>query len=334
VNASRQTLVASAAICALLAALFVARWRLAPLPVETPFEGGMPLAAILTRFSFPGGGWFAAALGALSVGWTMLVVVQLGIKYAPPGSRNFLPPQIFLAAAGGLALAGDALASLTAALLLALSLRRLASSFHKGYSFPELFHGGFYLGLIPLLYAPAALAVPVIAASAVFLYRRSLREAVVCLAGVLFPVPAAGFVHWALGGEGGYIYAELWRCTLEAPSRPGFEGVPTLALVAAALLTVPALVATIWVTGHKKGLRKAQHKFVGVGAIALATFAATSALPGASTFVFALCSVPCAVVWPWAFTGRVARFSTALYCVTLGAVLALDLLPILGIPVP
>jgi hypothetical protein len=313
-----------------MAALFVARWRLAPMPVEAPFEGGMPLAAALTGFSLRYG-WWAAACGAGIVGWTMLVVVQLSIKYAPPGSRNYLPPQIFLIGAGGLALAGQALAALLAALLLTLASRRLASAFHKGYSFPELFHGGFCLGLIPLLYAPAAAVVVVIAVSALISYRRSLREAVVCFTGVLFPIPAAGVVHWALGEGGDHIYRQLWRCLTVAP--PAGEGVPTLAMVVAGLVLLPAVVAIFWVAGHKKSLRKAQHKFVGVAAITLAALAASGAIPGSSTTLWPMAAVPCAMCWSWAFPASGAKFSTAVYCLIAAAVLALDLLPVLGITV-
>jgi hypothetical protein len=333
-NASRQSFLVSAVICVSMAALFVVRYRLAPYPVETPFEGGMPLAAALTRFSIAHG-WWAAACGGAIVVWTLLVVVQLSVRYAPAAGRNYLPPQIFLITAGALAISGEALAALVGALLLALATRRFVSSFHKGYAFAEVFHAGFYLGLIPLLYAPAVVPVVAVAISAILIYRRSLREGVVCLAGLLLPVPAAGFIHWALGDGGSLVYRELWRCTLA--SRPVAGQLPDSAAFVAALTGVLvvalALVGIIWVAGHKKSVRKTQSKFIGYISVLLLLLAASAAVPGMSTTLFALVAVPCAVSVPYAFTTPVARISTVIYCLILTAILALHLPPVWSIPV-
>jgi hypothetical protein len=331
-NASRQSFPVSAVICVLMAALFVARYRLAPYPVEAPFEGGMPLAVALTRFSVAHAGW-AAALGAVVVLWTLLVVVQLSVKYAPASSRNYLPPQIFIITAGALAISGEALAALFAALLLTLATRRFVSSFHKGYDFPEVFHAGFYLGLIPLLYAPAVVPVVAIAIAALVIYRRTFREGVVCLAGLFFPLPAAGFIHWALGDGGGFIYRELWQCTL-AP-RPVAGQMPewaaTVAGLTGVLVVSLALVGIIWVAGHKKSIRKTPQKFIGYTSVVLLLLAGSAVVPGTSTTLCALVAVPCAVSVPHAFAPGVSRLSTVIYCLILAAILALHLPPVLGV---
>ncbi len=330
-NASRQSLIVSALLCALLAALFVARWRLAPYPVEAPFEGGMPLAAALTRFTVAHG-WWGAACAAVVIGWTMLLVVQLSVKYAPAASRNYLPPQIFLVAAGGLVIAGEALAALLAAWFLVLAVRQFAFSFHKGYSFTELFHAGFWLGLVPLLYAPAAVWVVPVAVSALVIYRRSVREAVVCLTGLALPLPAAGFVHWAMGAEADYIWHEVWRCTAQSP---GVEfALPFTTIAVAAPVAVLVVSALVRAAGMRNNIRKTPWKFVGFTALTLLWMAGSAALPGTSTTLVALLGVPCAVCVPYAFAGRGAGVSTTIYSLILAAVLVLRLLPVLGIRVP
>lgn len=346
-NASRQSLIVSALLCALLAALFVARWCLAPYGVETPFAGGaggaggtggmgdmggmggMPLAAALTRFTLAHG-WWAAVCGAVVVVWTLLIVVQLSVKYAPASSRNYLPPQIFLVVAGGIAMSGQALAAIFASWLFALSIRQFAFSFHKGHSFTELFHAGFWLGLIPLLYAPAALWALPVALSALVIFRRSSREAVVCLAGLVLPLSAAGFVHWAAGSGGGYVWSKLWRCVVDAPAVA--MSLPLITLAVA--LPVVALVSSALVraAGMRKNLRKTPYKFVAFTAFVLLWTLGSSATPGTTATLFPLLGVPCSVIVPYAFVGRRAGVSTAIYCLILAAVLALHLLPVLGIP--
>jgi hypothetical protein len=330
-NASRQSLIVSALLCALLAALFVARWRLAPYAAEAPFEGGMPLAAALTRFTVAHG-WWAAACAAVVIVWTLLLVVQLSVKYAPPSSRNYLPPQIFLVVAGGVAVAGEALAALLAALFLVLAVRRFAFSFHKGYSFTELFHAGFWLGLIPLLYAPAVVWIVPVAVSALMIYRRSFREAVVCFAGLSLPLPAAEFIHWATGTGAGDIWHELWRCTAESTGVA--LAVPFATAAVAVLLAAIVLSALVRAAGLRKNIRKTPYKFICFTAFVLLWVAGSAALPGTSATLMPLLGVPCAVCLPYAFSGRGTGAATAIYSLILTAVLALHLLPVLGVQVP
>lgn len=330
-NASRQSFPASAAICILMATLFAARYSIAPYPLEAPFEGGMPLAALLTRFSaeWP---WIAAVAAALIVVWTLLVVVQLTVKYAPAASRNYLPAQIFLIGSIGVVVSGEALAALAAALLLTLACRQFVFSLHKEYRFPEVFHAGFYMGFIPLLYAPAAVfALPAVIA-ALSVYRRSMREVIVCFAGFLLPIPAAGFIHWATGAEGDFIYRELWRCTARRTAQEGLIPYSTMAL--AALVVILAIVGVVWVLGHKKSIRKTQHKFIRHTSLVLIFAAVSAAAPGTSASVVPLGAVLCALCVPYAFQGKQAMASTVIYCLIVAAVFALDLLPVLGISVP
>lgn len=315
----------------MLAALLVVRWRIAPYPAEAPFTGGMPLAAALARWSVAHG-WWAAAVAALVVAWTLIVVVQLSIKYAPAASRNYLPPQVYLIGAGGVAIAAEALAALIAALLLTLAIRRFATSHRKGYAFSEVFHGGFYLGLIPLLYAPATVPVVAIAIGSMIVYRRSLREAVVCLTGLGMGVPAAGFIHWALGEGGGHIYRELWRCTLEA--RPVIGRLPWPALALAAAVVIVSLAGIFWVMANKKNIRKAQYKFIAGTSLVFPVVGLSILSGGTSTTLCALLAVPCAVCFPWAFAPRIAGFSTTVYCLIMVAVLVIHLPSVLGFYIP
>lgn len=313
-------------ICVGLAALFVARYLLAPLPVEAPFEGGMPLAAILTRFT-AAHPQLAAAIATVIVVWTLLVIVQLTVKYAPAASRNYLPAQIFLVVAGGLVVPGEALAAIFVSLLSALAARQLVFSFHKGYSFRELFHAGFYLGFIPLLYAPAAAIVLPIAVAALWIYRRSAREAVVCLAGLLLPVAGAGFIHWAAGADGGFILRELLRCALERNTE--WNEVPLPLAAAGTLPFVLSFIAIFQALTHKKSLRKTQYKFMQHTSLTLLLLVASAAVPGTSTTLLALAALPLALSVPYAFTGKAATVSTLVYCFIIVAVLVLDLLPVL-----
>lgn len=317
-------------MCVALAALFVARFVLAPLPLEAPqvLLPGMPLAADLTRLSseIP---WLAASLAAIFVIWTLVIIVQLSVKYAPVTSRNYLPPQIFLIASGGIVVSGEALASVMAAWLLVLAIRQFVFSLHKDFRFEECFRAGLYLGIIPLLYAPAAVVVVVMAPVALSIFRRSFREVIVCAVGLFLSVPIAGYIYWAMGAPADFIYRELWRCASQAPITPYYMQIPqSLGLIAIGVLSL-ALVGVIGMLSHKKGTRKTPYKYISSVSFVLLLLIGSAAIPGTSPTIVPLVAVAVALTIPYAFSGRWAVISTMLYCLTVACILALDLAPII-----
>jgi hypothetical protein len=327
-NASRQSFVVSALICVALGALFATRFRLMPYPVEAPFDGGMPLAAALTHLTVTQP-WVATAIGAVLLGWTLLLIVQMTVKFAPAASRNFLPAQIFLIAGAGVVIPAESLAALAAVWLLVMALRQLIYSFHKEQRFGELFHAGFFLGFMPLLYAPATAVVPAIVIAALAIYRRSGREAVVAFTGLVLPLLGSEFIRWATGTPGEAVWSELWRCA--TVQRDVLGMLPRGAMAVAGLVGLMAMVAVMWMAGHKKGVRKTPAHFMQHTSLVLIFMAASALVPGTSTTLVPLVAVPGALIVPFAFMGRAGRLSTIIYCLLLAAVLALDLLPFLGI---
>lgn len=325
-NASRQPFPVSAAICTILGVLFAVRYFLVPYPSEAPFTGGMPLAASLTRFyiDFP---WIAALCMAVIVIWTLIVVIQLSVKFTPAGNRSYLSPQIFLVAAAGCIVPPEAPAAYLAAWLLALSARQFVFSLHKGYRFAEVFRAGLYLGLIPLLYAPAALIAVMIAPAAIVIYRRSGRELVVCIAGLVLPVPAAGFIHWAMGTPADFIYRELWRASMTPLSEEFFINLtPHTPVIIAGLVATLALIGAGWALTHKKVIRKTQYRFIDHLSLLLLVTVASAFIPGTSPTFMALVAIPAALCAPYAFAGKPIVASTVIYVLTLTAVFVLNIL--------
>lgn len=323
-----------------MAALFVVRYVLASYPAEAPFFGGMPLASLLTKFSVTVP-WLAAVCAGVLISWTLVLVVQLTVKYSPQGVRNYLPPQIFLVAAVGMVVPGEALAALIAVWLLVHATRQFVFSFHKGYRFAEVFRAGLYSGLLPLLYAPAAIIALVMVPAALWIYRRSGREVMVCFAGLLLPVPMAGFVHWAAGEDACFIYRELWRCCFSDGTGGAFENasgffgsIPVSTAGVAALVLTLAFTAIGWSLTHKTGMRKTPYKFMLHISLMLTLMLASVAVPGSMPMQIALCAVPVALTVPFAFQGKWSAVSSTVYCFLLAAVLVLGLFPVVGVPLP
>lgn len=330
-NAARQPFSLTLFISALLLAVFAVRRFVMPYPAETASAAGMPLAEWLSGFSDANPGWNAAIFLLLAV-WTPYVLIQLTVRYASAISRNYLPVTIFIIAACGVAVPGETIASYGAALLLALATRRFISSFRRDMRFEDSFLGGFYLGMIPLLYAPGAillLSIPLLAN----LYRRQRRELAVGIIGALLPVAGTWFLSWASGKGGWFIFTEFWRSVSEYG---GFtaSGMPVTAFVCAGLAGLLAAIAVAWYLSNRKGMRTRQRKVMAHISLTLLLAALSLAAPGSSLPVLPLISVPVAMAIPYAFTGKQAFASSLVYFLLISTVLALNLLPLFGLPLP
>ncbi len=331
-NAARQPFSFSAVVFVLLAMLFAVRYAVVRYAVEAPFFGGMPAAASLSGFSveYP---WLAVISVVVLLMWTLFIIVQLTVRYASASSRNYLPMQFFLITACGVVIPGEALASFLAAWLLALSTRQFVSSFRKDFRFQEVFRAGFYLGFIPLFYAPGILLLLIIPL-VLLLYRRSGRELAVCIVGAMMPVPGAGFLYWACGESPSFIYREIWRCVSERPPLDYPAQVPVVASVVAGIVVLLVLRAVVWYLTHRRGMRTRQRKAMAHVSLMLFVAFLSFLIPGYSPVAVPLLAIPVAMAVPYSFSGKRTWFPTLLYCLLLFAVLTLNLGPVLGISIP
>lgn len=329
-DAARQHFSLALISAAVIAALAGTRYLAAPYPVEMLTSQGMPAADALTRLVSADRGWGAATIFLL-IALTAYIIIQVTVRYSSATSRNYLPMPVFAAAACGIAFPPEMAASYLAALLLALSTKQFISTFSKEYRFQEAFRGGFYLGVIPLLYAPAILLLPLIPI-AMGLYRRSVRELIVSIAGGVLPFAAAWFITWGAGSGEWYIFTELWRClsgggAAALPTTPAVS--PILALCCAVLVAVLALAGIGWFAANRKGMRTRQRKVMVHISAAFVLMCASLAIPGSSLSCLPLAAVPAAMAIPYAFSGKLTVASSLLYFLILGAVFALNLLGII-----
>lgn len=331
-NASKQTFSFAVLSAAALGGVFAARYSKTSFPWERVVGEGMPTAAAMTSFPAEHPVWGGVIAAALAV-WTLLIIVQLTVRFASVNSRIYLPVPLFVIAAAGIAVPDEMLASYAAAFLLVLSMRQFITSFRKSYRFQEAFKGGFYLGFIPLLYAPGALLlllVPVIAS----IYRRSGRETFVSLIGAVLPVAGAGFVYWAAGRDGGFIYRELWRCAMQPAGFALPETVPVVAAVCVSLIALLAAMSIVVFVSGRKGIRTRQRKVMTHIVLTLMVMIVSFFLPGSSLTAAPLMAVPVALAVPYAFSGRETISPSIVYCCIVVAVLALNLPPLFGMTPP
>ncbi|MFQ7502396.1 MAG: hypothetical protein ACLRMJ_03265 [Alistipes finegoldii] len=126
--------------------------------------------------------------------FTGMSVGRLTVRYNLYSVGTCLAIPLYGAIACGLAVSGDCLTTFAASALLALATKNFCRSYCNGFGFDAIFRASLYIGLLPLV-ATAAAPLLILLPLAVMLFRRTLREVAVAVAGLLLPALTLCYVN-------------------------------------------------------------------------------------------------------------------------------------------
>ena len=185
-------------------------------------------------------------------------------------------------------------------MLLALAAKNYFRSYCNGYGFDAIFRASLYLGLLPLVYAPATPLV-LILPLAILLFRRTFREVVAAAAGLILPVLTACYVSWGAGEEFTAPVTALADAVVSGVPLWIFTALPLPSLVMLCIIAALALTALffflsdIYAAGTKPRFILIFN--IGILAMTLALLCTPSVTPEA----FTLTAVPAALLFPVLF---------------------------------
>ena len=212
-----------------------------------PLLGGQ-----LARFqaAYPVWSKFAAGFMLLFAG---MCTGRISIRYNLYTVGTCLPIPLYAIVACGIATGGNYLAGFAASMLLALATKNYCRAFCNGYGFDAIFRASLYLGLMPLIYAPA-LPLLLLLPLAVLLFRRTFREVVVATAGLLLPIFTACYVSWGSGAEFTAPLVTVGQSAIEGMPLQLFLDIPLPALVMAGGIVLLDLTALFFFLADIYGL--------------------------------------------------------------------------------
>lgn len=272
---------------------------------------------LLAQFQSAHPAWSRWIAGLLML-FTGMSVGRLTVRYNLYTVGTCLAIPLYGAIACGLAGDSDFLTLFTASALLALALKNFCRSFCNGFGFDAIFRASFYTGLLPLV-CVAATPLLILLPLAVMLFRRTLREVTVAIAGLLLPVLALCYVNWGAGGEFTAPVTLLANTFITGRPLSLFLSIPIESLVllgAVFMLDLMALLfflSDIYAVGTKP-------RFIFIFNISiLLLVAAVLCGPAATPGVIALTAVPSAVLLPFMFVRIHRAIALPLYLLLLAS---------------
>lgn len=276
-----------------------------------------PLATLLFRFQNASPVW-AHLIGGYLILFAGMCTGRLSVRYNLYTVGTCLSIPLYAVAACGIAADSHYLAAYTASALMALSIKNFCRSFRNGYGFDGIFRAALYLSLLVLVMpaaAPLLLALPL----AVLLFRRTIRESVVSLAGLVLPAATLCYLNWGSGGTFFAPVEALVQLFTEGTPLQLFRHTPLPGLFllgGIALLTVVALLfflTDLYAAGSKP-------RFLLLFNIGVLLLSATALCgPAATPALYALAAVPAALLLPLFFVRIRPSIALALYLVLLAA---------------
>lgn len=206
------------------------------------------------------------------------------------------------------------------AVLLTLAFRNFCRSFCNGYGFDSIFRASLYLGLLGLL-APATLPLFLMLPLAVMLFRRTLREATVAVAGFLLPGLLFAYVNWGAGGDFLAPFAFTANALVDGTPFQLFTALSLQQLAIAGVIVILDLLSLIFFFGdmYAVGSKARLILLFNIGVLVLA--AAALASPAADAATLALLAVPSALLLPFMMVRTHRSVALLFYLVLLGGAL-------------
>lgn len=273
--------------------------------------------ALLLQFQTAHPVWARWIAGVLIL-FTGMCAGRMTIRYSLYSVGTCLAIPLYGAIVCGLAVGDDFLPACTASALLALSVKNFARSFCNGYGFDAIFRASLYLGLLPFV-STAALPLLLILPLAVLLFRRTLREVTVAVAGLLLPALTICYINWGAGGEFTAPLTALGNAFIAGKPLMLFTAIPFRNLILLGgilvldLLAVLFFLSDIYAVGTKS--RTILIYIISVLVLTAAVLCGPAATPG----TMALTAVPSAVLLPFMFVRIHRNIALLLYLLLLAS---------------
>ena len=258
---------------------------------------------LLAQFQAAHPVWARWIAGLLML-FTGMSVGRLTVRYNLYSVGTCLAIPLYGAIACGLAVGGDCLTTFAASALLALATKNFCRSYCNGFGFDAIFRASLYIGLLPL---------------AVMLFRRTLREVAVAVAGLLLPALTLCYVNWAAGGEFLAQVAEPGSAFIAGTPLSLFLSTPVQNLVLPGAIFLLDLTALLFFLSDIYALGTKPRLIFIFNISALLLTAAALCGPAATPATVALAAVPSAVLLPFMFVRIHRAIALPLYLLLLAS---------------
>lgn len=295
-----------------IAAVAVARSVVAPTDGESVRNVATPLGVWLQGLQQE------MPLFAAVVWGVMMLVVgvnagRYGVKYSLYPAYTLMAIPVFGIVAAGVMVSRDYLLTSAVALCGLLSMKYLHRCVMRGGRFGDLSLSMLWTGMMPLLFAPAAVMAYAVMPLLVLVARPSWRDWAVAVVSLLFPLAAFCYVGWLDGGD----FLAPVKAMHEAFMTPsGFEffaSTNPAGILLIGVLIVMTVCSASLVVSDRYSLKVKARAAMRFNALLLIACAGMFFVPSCTATAFVLAALPAAMLLPLMFVRMGVGFTETVY---------------------
>ncbi|MBE6221330.1 MAG: hypothetical protein E7127_06820 [Rikenellaceae bacterium] len=298
------TLIVIAILCTLRSALLPVGDEAIP-NVSTPI--GHLLQTVQQQVPF-----LAAIIWALSIIVAGLNAGRYGVRLSLYPAYTLMGITLFGVVATAVMTSSDYLLSAASMAVMLLATKYMQRCIMRSGSYSDLSLSMLYFGLLPLIYAPAALlyvAMPLL----VLVARASWRDELVTLGSLFFPPAALCYWSWCAGKGFTEPAIEIYNSMLTASEFSFFGTINPASVLLLGVLLVMAMCAVTLIISDKYSLKVKARVAMRFNALMLLLLVGMFLLPSCTATQFALLAVPASMMLPLIFVRMGVGFTETLY---------------------
>ena len=255
---------------------------------------------------------FSAMIWGTFVVIAGLSVGRSGVRYSIYPAYTLMGIPIFGVIASCVMVSGDFLVSMLASLVMMLATRYTHRCVMRSKSFSDLSLAMLAYGVLPLIYAPAAILLAVLP-FLIFLIRNTWRDFVVTISSLYLPILALCYWSWC-GGNSFKQPLEALYTTLLTPSEFSFfSTLNPASVLLLGVLIVMVLCAFSLIISDKYSLKVNARAMMRFNSLMLLVTIGLMFAPSATATSFALIALPAAMLVPLIFVRLGVGFTEILY---------------------
>ncbi len=241
-----------------------------------------------------------------------IALSKVGTNYQlyPGVSLTVMPLYIILAC--GVFIPSDLLLGCWGSLLLVRTIRNFCSSYRNGYAFTQVFRASLYLGMLPL-FLPASALLVLLLPIGIVLFKRTVREVVVAIVGLLLPVGFNCYISWVCGYSFWDPFQKLYTALFQTDHLNLFDGATVPFLIFVPVVLAMTLWASFIFLGDRYSAGSKARSILSFMVWTLILSIGTIFMPGSTSHLFMVVAAPSALIIPYLFANLGQRVSNYLY---------------------
>ncbi len=241
-----------------------------------------------------------------------LGVGRLGVRYSIYPAYTLMGIPVFAVVASCVVGTTDYLLTAVAVAVMYQAMKSMTRFIMRTERFSDLSLAMLYLGVLPLVFAPAAVlyvAMPLL----VLAVRASWRDVVVTLASVLLAPAAICYWGWCAGGEFAAPAIDIYNSLFSVSGFRIFEAMNIVTILLLGVIIIMIVSALALTISDRYSIKSKSRVMLRFSALLVAVLTAIFCLPSATATLFALIAVPVAMFVPLFFVRMGIGFTETMY---------------------